>query len=164
MKGKPLALTGKEVKVGDDAPDFVAISNDFKVVKLSDLRNGKVCIVASVPSLDTPVCSVETRRFNLEAAGLSGVCIVTVSMDLPFAQKRWCAAEGVLGVTTVSDFRDRSFGNSYGMLIGELGLLARAVFVVDTTGKIVYEQVVPEITAEPDYEAVLKAAKHAAGH
>lgn len=164
MKGNPLTLGGSEVKVGDKAPDFVAINNDLKAVKFTDLCKGKVCIIASVPSLDTSVCSIETRRFNQEAASLgANVCIVTVSMDLPFAQKRWCGAEGVKNVTTVSDYRDRAFGQAYGVKINELGLLARAVFVVDACGKIVYEQIVPEIASEPDYDSALKAAKLAAG-
>ena len=131
MKGNPLTLVGNKVNVGDEAPDFVALANDLSEVRLSSFR-GKVCIVSSVPSLDTPVCDVETRRFNSEAGSLgSDVVILTISTDLPFAQKRWCGAAGVTNVQTLSDHRDVSFGTSYGVLIKELRLLARAVFVVD---------------------------------
>lgn len=155
MKGNPLTLVGNEVKVGDSAPAFEALSTDLSPVKLSSFR-GKVCIVTSVPSLDTPVCDTETRRFNEEAKRLSSdVVILTVSMDLPFAQKRWCGAAGVTGVQTVSDHRDASFGMAYGVLIKELRLLARAVFVIDRAGIVQHAQLVKEITEEPDYEAVL---------
>jgi thiol peroxidase len=122
---------GNEVKVGDEAPDFEVLSNDLSPVKLSSFR-GKVCIISSVPSLDTPVCDTETRRFNEEAQQLSSdAALLTISMDLPFAQKRWCGAAGVTRVQTLSDHRDASFGTTYGVLIKELRLLARAVFVVD---------------------------------
>jgi thiol peroxidase len=158
MRGNPLALMGKEVKVGDAAPDFEVLSNDLAPVRFSSFR-GKVCIISSVPSLDTPVCDTETRRFNDEAERLSpDVVLLTISMDLPFAQKRWCGAAGVTRVQTLSDHRDASFGMSYGVLIKELRLLARAVFVVDRNGTIQYVQLVKEITQEPDYDAVLAAA------
>jgi len=157
MKGNPLTLLGNEVKVGDVAPDFEVLSNDLSPVTLSSFR-GKVCIVSSVPSLDTPVCDTETRRFNEEAGRLSSdVAVLTISMDLPFAQKRWCGAAGVTRVQTLSDHRDASFGTSYGVLIKELRLLARAVFVVDRNGIVQYVQLVKEITQEPDYDAVLTA-------
>jgi thiol peroxidase len=157
MKGNPMTLVGNEVKVGDAGADFEVLSNDLSPVKLSSFR-GKVCIVSSVPSLDTPVCDTETRRFNEEAGRLgSDVAVLTISMDLPFAQKRWCGAAGVSRVQTLSDHRDASFGTSYGVLIKELRLLARAVFVVDRNGVIQYVQLVNEITQEPDYDAVLKA-------
>jgi thiol peroxidase len=159
MKGNPLTLVGNEVKVGDEAPEFEVLSNDLSPVRLSSFR-GKVCIVSSVPSLDTPVCDTETRRFNEEAQKLSSdVAILTISMDLPFAQKRWCGAAGVTGVQTLSDHRDASFGTAYGVLIKELRLLARAVFVVDRNGVVQYVQLVKEITQEPDYETILTAVR-----
>jgi len=159
MKGNPLTLVGNEVKVGDEAPEFEVLSNNLSPVRLSSFR-GKVCIVSSVPSLDTPVCDTETRRFNEEAQKLSSdVAILTISMDLPFAQKRWCGAAGVTGVQTLSDHRDASFGTAYGVLIKELRLLARAVFVVDRNGVVQYVQLVKEITQEPDYETILTAVR-----
>jgi thiol peroxidase len=159
IKGDPLTLAGREVKVGEPAPDFEALDNDLSPVRLSSLR-GKVCIISSVPSLDTPVCDTMTRRFNEEAGSLGqDVAVLTISMDLPFAQKRWCGAAGVENVQTLSDHREASFGAAFGVLIKELRLLARAVFVVDKDGVIRYIQVVDELTHEPDYESALKAAK-----
>jgi thiol peroxidase len=159
MKANPLTIVGNEVKVGDEAPDFEVLSNDLSPVRLSSLR-GKVCIISSVPSLDTPVCDTETRRFNEEAQKLSSdVVLLTISMDLPFAQKRWCGAAGVTRVQTLSDHRDASFGTSYGVLIKELRLLARAVFLVDRNGIVQYVQLVQEITQEPDYEPILTAVR-----
>ncbi|MGA1980229.1 MAG: thiol peroxidase [Sedimentisphaerales bacterium] len=159
MKGKPLTLLGKGLKVGDSAPDFEVVANDMSAVKFSSYH-GKVCIIASVPSLDTSVCDIETRRFNEEAGKLGGdVVVLTISMDLPFAQKRWCGAAGVKNVQTLSDHRDASFGKAYGVLIKELRLLARAVFVVDKNGTIRYIQIVNELASEPNYEAALKAVK-----
>ena len=158
-KGNPLTLIGKEVKVGEAAPDFVVIDNDMSPVKFSSFR-GKVCVISSVMSLDTSVCSIETGKFNDEASRLgSDVVILTISMDLPFAQKRWCGAEGVDKVITLSDYRDASFGTSYGVLIKELRLLTRAIFVVDRDGTIRYIQIVKETSTEPDYKAVLSAVK-----
>ncbi|MEW6201524.1 MAG: thiol peroxidase [bacterium] len=159
VEGNLLTLLGDEVSVGDKAPDFEVLDNDLKPVRFSAFR-GKVCIITSVPSLDTPVCDVETRRFNEEAAGLgAGVVVLAISMDLPFAQKRWCGAAEVTRVKALSDHRDASFGAAYGVLIKELRLLARAVFVVDREGIIRYEELVKEVTVEPDYEAVLEAVK-----
>jgi len=159
MRGNPLTLVGNEVKVGDRAPDFVALDNNLAAVSFSSFR-GKVRILSSVPSLDTPVCDVQTRRFNQEAANLGpNVQILTISMDLPFAQKRWCGAAGVTEVRTLFDHREASFGAAYGVLIKELRLLARAVFVVDARGVIQYIQIVNELTQEPDYKAVLDAAR-----
>ena len=159
MKGNPLTLVGNEVKVGQAAPDFVALDNGLSPVKLSSFR-GKTCILVSVPSLDTPVCDMESRRFNEEAGRLgSGVAILIISMDLPFAQKRWCGAAGVSNVQTLSDHRDASFGNAFGVLIKELRLLARAVFVADKQGILRYSQLVKEVTKEPDYQEVLDALK-----
>src|SRR4030043_1268327 len=157
MRGNPLTLIGNELKVGEKAPDFVALDNDLNPVQFSSFR-GKICILSSVPSLDTPVCDIETRKFNEEAGRLGpDVVILTISMDLPFAQKRWCAASGVDKVQTLSDHRDASFGTSYGVLIKELRLLARAVFLVDRKGTLQYIQLVKELTKEPDYEALLSA-------
>ena len=159
MKGNPITLIGAELQVGDRAPDFVAIDNDLNSVSFDSFR-GKVCILSSVPSLDTPVCDMETRRFNDEAGRLGdNVEIITISMDLPFAQKRWCGAAGVDRVQTLSDHRDAAFGQAYGVLIKGLRLLARAVFVVDKEGTIRYTELVNEIASEPDYDSVLKAVK-----
>jgi thiol peroxidase len=159
MKGKPVMLTGTPVMVGQKAPDFEVVANDLSTVKLSSFA-GKTCIIASVPSLDTSVCDMETRRFNEEAGKLGkDVVVLTISMDLPFAQKRWCGAAGIKNVQTLSDHRDAAFGRAFGVLIKELRLLARAVFVVDKAGVVRYVQIVPEIATEPDYNAVLKAIK-----
>lgn len=159
MKGNALTLQGNDIEAGDKAPDFEVLDNDLSTVKLSDYT-GKVVIISSLPSLDTPVCDIQTRKFNEEAAKLSADAVVlTISMDLPFAQKRWCGAAGVDNVRTLSDHRDASFATAFGVLIKELRLLARAVFVVDATGTIHYVQIVDELTHEPDYEAALDAAR-----
>jgi thioredoxin-dependent peroxiredoxin len=159
FKGNPMTLLGPELKVGDTAPDFAVVDNGLAAVTLSSFT-GKVKIISAVPSLDTPVCDTETRRFNQEAASLPGDAVVlTVSLDLPFAQKRWCGAAGIDKVVTLSDYRERSFGLGYGVLIKELLLLTRAVFVVDAANTIRYIQIVPEVTGEPDYAAVIAAAK-----
>jgi thiol peroxidase len=158
MKGNPVTLLGNEVKVGQQAPDVELVANDLSTVRLSSF-SGKVRIITSVPSLDTAVCDTETRRFNEEAGKLGdAVVVITVSMDLPFAQKRWCGAAGVKNVRTLSDYREAAFGTSYGVLIKGLRLLARAVFVVDKNGVIRYQELVKEIGAEPNYDAALKAA------
>ena len=155
FKGAPLTLIGNELNVGQTAPDAVLLANDLTEVKLSDYR-GRVCVVSVVPSLDTRVCDAQTRRFNEEATTLGGdVAVLTVSMDLPFAQARWCGAAGVKAVKTLSDHRAAAFGEAYGVLIKELRLLARAVFVVDRDGTIRYARIVPEMTDEPDYADVL---------
>jgi thiol peroxidase len=159
MQGNPLTLVGAELKVGDSAPDVELLDNDLSPVQISSFQ-GKTCVIVTVPSLDTPVCDMETRRFNEEAGNMgSDVVILTISMDLPFAQKRWCGAAGIDKVTTLSDHRDASFGEGYGVLIRELRLLARAVFVTDKDGVIRYIQIVKELTEEPDYGAVLEAVK-----
>ena len=159
MRGNPLTLLGAEIKAGDKAPEFTALDNDLAPVELSSLR-GKVLIISSVPSLDTPVCDTETRRFNKEAEKLGDdVAVLTISMDLSFAQKRWCAAAGIEVVKTLSDHRDAAFGEAYGLLIKELRLLARAVYVVDKEGVIRYAELVKEIAEEPDYDAALSAAR-----
>jgi thiol peroxidase len=159
MRGNPLTLIGQEIKPGDPAPDFESLDNELKPVRFSSFR-GKVVVISAVPSLDTPVCDMETRRFNSEAAKLSDdIIILTISMDLPFAQKRWCGAAGVDKVITLSDHREAEFGNAYGVLIKELRLLARAVFVADAEGVVRYVQLVKEVAEEPDYDAVISAAK-----
>jgi thiol peroxidase len=163
MKGNPLTLLGNEVKVGDVAPDFEVVDNGLKPVKFSSYR-GKVCIVSAVPSLDTPVCDMETRRFNSEATKLGDeVVVLTISMDLPFAQARWCGAAGVTKVVTLSDHRDAAFGAAYGVLIKGLRLLARAVFVVDRSGMVRYLELVKEVTTEPKYDAALEAVTKCLG-
>ena len=162
MKGNPLTLMGSALQVGDKAPDAVLLNNDLQPVNLSDYR-GQICVVSSVPSLDTPVCDMETRRFNQEAESLGqDVKILTVSMDLPFAQKRWCGAAGVNHVITLSDHRDAAFGKEFGVLIKELRLLSRAVFIIDREGVIRYIQLVQELSQEPDYDAILSALKETA--
>ncbi|HUK91702.1 MAG TPA: thiol peroxidase [Blastocatellia bacterium] len=166
LRGNPVTLTGPEIKVGQPAPDFTVVDNGLQTVRLSDGK-GKVLILSSVPSLDTPVCDKETRRFNEEASALGdGVEVWTISVDLPFAQKRWCAGAGVDRVKTLSDFRGNSFGDNYGVMMstGPLtGIGARAVFVVGKDGNVKHVEYVKEIAEEPDYAAVLSAAKAAAG-
>lgn len=159
MKGNPVTLLGPEITPGMAAPDFAVVDNDLGPVSLADFK-GKVVVLSAVPSLDTPVCDMETRRFNQEAQALGDkVKILTVSMDLPFAQKRWCGNAGVENVQTVSDYQAASFGQAYGVLIDGLRLLARAIFVVDPRGQVAYVQIVPEIASEPDYAAVIEAVK-----
>ncbi len=159
MHGNPLTLTGNAVKVGDGAPDFNVVDNNLAKTGLSSYK-GKVVVISAVPSLDTPVCDVETRRFNVEAGKLGdNVAVLTISMDLPFAQKRWCGAAGVSNVTTLSDYMDADFGKAYGVLIKDLRLLARAVFVIGKDSRIKHMEVVGELTKEPDYDACLKAVE-----
>ena len=165
LRGNPLTLGGTEIKPGDKAPEFTAVDNALGAARLADAK-GKVVILSSVPSLDTPVCDKETRHFNEEAAKLSGVEVWTISMDLPFAQKRWCGAAGITHVKTLSDFRDRAFGQSYGVAIKDgplAGVNARAVFVVGKDGLVKHVEYVPEIASEPNYEAAIGAARKAAG-
>jgi thiol peroxidase len=159
FKGNPMTLLGPDLKVGDKAPDFRVVDNGLQPVTLKD-GAGKVQLVTVVPSLDTPVCDTMTRKFNEEAGKLTGdLAVYTISMDLPFAQKRWCGNAGIEKVKTLSDYQDRSFGENYGVLIKELKLLARAVFVIGKDGKIAYREIVKEVTSEPDYAAALSAAK-----
>ncbi len=159
MKGQSLTLLGNELKVGQKAPDFEVVANDLSTVKFSSFQ-GKVCIISSVPSLDTSVCDKMTRRFNEEADNLGeDVVVLTISMDLPFAQKRWCGVAGINNIQTLSDHRDGSFGTSYGVLIKELRLLARAVFVMDKSEIIRYVEIVNELTNEPDYQSALNVVK-----
>ncbi len=159
MKGNPLTLVGNPVKVGDKARDFEVLTNDLSPVKFSSFA-GKICLISSVPSLDTSVCDTQTRKFN-EQAGTMGkdVVVLTISMDLPFAQKRWCGAAGVENVQVLSDHRKADFGNAFGVLIEQLRLLARAVFIVDAKGTIRYIQIVDELTNEPDYQEAFEALK-----
>ncbi len=159
MKGKPLTLVGDEIKIGDIAPDFEALNSDMESVRLSSFK-GKVVVITTVPSLDTQVCDLETKRFNNEAKKLGDdVVILTISMDLPFAQKRWCEEADVKNVHLLSDHRDGSFGKAYGVLIKELRLLARTIFIIDTDGKVQYIQYVKETASEPDYDEILEAIR-----
>ena len=161
FKGNPVSLSGKEVKAGDSAPEFKTQKVDLSDYSLAS-SSGKTRIIISIPSLDTPVCDAETRKFNEAAASLPAVEVVCVSMDLPFAQKRWCGAAGVENVTVVSDHRDASFGKNYGVLIdgGAFDRLhARAVFVVDPENKVKYVEYVGDIASHPNYDAALNAAK-----
>lgn len=157
MKGSPLALLGNQVAIGQSAPDANLVANDLSNFQLGKLKGSRV-ILSVVPSLDTPVCDIQTRRFNQEAAKLGvDTRVITISMDLPFAQKRWCAAADSTNILTLSDYRDAEFGKAYGVLVKELRLLARAVFIIDSKGIIRYKEIVNEITAEPDYAAALEA-------
>ncbi|MEE8169258.1 MAG: thiol peroxidase [Phycisphaerae bacterium] len=165
LKGNPQNLDGPELKVGDAAPDFTLQGVDLSDITLS-ASAGKVCIIAAVPSLDTPVCDTETRRFNKEAAKLADVELLSVAMDLPFAMKRWCGAAGIENIKCGSDHRAADFGKKYGVLLAGGPLdrcLARAVFVVDKANKLVHVEYVPEIVNEPNYDAALTAARKAAG-
>lgn len=158
MKGNPVTLLGRQINVGDDAPDFTVQDEKMNPIKLSDYA-GKVIIINAVPSIDTSVCSAQVHHFNVDAASLPNTVIFSVSVDLPFALKRYCAAEGIDAVKVTSDHKDLDFGYQYGVVIEELRLLARAVFVVDPNGKIAYVQYVKEISTEPDYGAALAVAK-----
>ncbi len=160
MKGSPVTLVGNEVTVGQAAPDFTVVAHDLSTATLSQFK-GKKIIISAVPSLDTPVCDRETKRFNLEAGKLGAdVIVLTISMDLPFAQKRWCAASNATNIKTLSDYKIASFGNAYGVFIKEFHLLARSIFVIDTKGIIQYIQIVKEIATEPKYDDVLNAVKN----
>jgi thiol peroxidase len=159
FKGNPLHLTGEEIKVGDQAPEFKVVDNDLKPVRLSDLK-GKIAVLVAVPSLDTPVCDLESQKFNQKAIQLGeDVRILILSEDLPFAQKRWCGAHDIKNIQTVSDYQDRSFGKAFGVLIQELQLLARAIYIVDRNGVVRYRQVVKEMTQEPNYDEVIQAVQ-----
>lgn len=157
-KGTPVTQVGHDLKVGDIAPEFTVLANDLSPVTLAD-SNGKVRLISVIPSIDTPVCDAQTRRFNVEASRLDNVQVLTISADLPFAQKNWCAANGIGNIQTLSDHRDLSFGEAYGTAILELRLLARAIFVVDKNNQITYAEYVNESTDHPNYEAALEAAK-----
>lgn len=160
LQGRPVTLAGDEMKVGDTAPDFKVTDNDMLPMKFFRSYKDTISIILAVPSLDTPVCDLEARRFNKEAEALGPeVNVLAISMDLPFAQKRWCGAAGIKTVRTFSDYQKADFGKAYGVLIKELRLLARAVFVVDRDGIVKYAQIVPEVSKEPDYEDVLNAVR-----
>ena len=161
MRGNPLTLIGPELKTGDTAPDFNLTDGSLKPVSLKDTGN-QVRIISVVPSLDTPVCDAQTKRFNEEAAKLPHVDILTVSMDLPFAQKRWCGAFAVDKVKMLSDHKDGSFGSNYGTLIKELRIESRAIFVLDANNKIRHVEYVKEVADHPNYETALAAARGAA--
>ncbi len=158
FKGNPLTLVGEEIKIGAKAPDFIALSAGLEPKKLSDY-DGKVRVIAVYPSIDTGVCQAQNRRFNAEASNLGDAVILSVSCDLPFAQGRFCAAEGLDKVITLSDHKDVDFGTKYGFLIKELRLLARGTVIVDQQGIVRYVEYVPEVTTEPDYEAAIKVVK-----
>ena len=160
LKGNPLTLIGPELKPGDPAPDFTTTDGALKPVSLKDTGNN-VRIISVVPSLDTPVCDAQTKKFNEAAASLPGVDIITVSMDLPFAQKRWCGAFGVDNVKMLSDHKDGSFGSNYGTLIKELRIESRAIFVVDQANTIKHAEYVKEVADHPNYESALGAARSA---
>ncbi len=160
FQGAPLTLVGREVKVGDALPDFTLVGMDMANVD-QDRLQGRKFLIAAVPSLDTPVCSVETKRFSQELSAIKDAGLLAVSMDLPFAQKRWCGMEGVENVVAGSDYKYRTFGEAFGVLVQEWGLLSRAVFVVNSRGTVVHVEYVAEISAEPDYDAALEALKNA---
>lgn len=161
FKKNPITLLGTPVAKGDKAPDFTAIANDMTPKTLADYKD-KVIIISVVPSLDTGVCDLQTKRFNAEAAALGEhVRILTLSCDLPFAQARWCGATGTASLETLSDYMDLSFGMHYGVVIKELRLLTRAIFVIDSSGTVTYTEVVPEVTNAVDFDAALAAAKAA---
>src|SRR5438045_7736423 len=160
MKGNPLTLIGPQLEVGDHAPDFSVVDGSLSPVNLEKTGN-HVRTISVVPSLDTPVCDAQTKRFNEEAAKLPGVDILTVSMDLPFAQKRWCGAFGVDKVKMLSDHKEGSFGSNYGTLIKELRIESRAIFVLDAKNKVKHAEYVKEVADHPNYEAALSAARNA---
>jgi thiol peroxidase len=163
MQGNPLVLLGPQLAVGDRAPEFTAVDGEWSEVCLGDFR-GKAVLISAVPSLDTGVCAAQTKRFNEEAASLpDDVAVITISQDLPFAQGRFCGAEGIDGIRVLSDHVEADFGLSYGVLIKGMRLLARSVWVVGKDGRIAYVQIVPELTDHPDYDAALEAARKAAG-
>lgn len=160
FKHNPVTLIGNEIKVGDKAPEFTVLANDMSEVTLASSK-GKIRLFSVVPSVDTGVCDAQTRKFNEEASKLENVEVITVSVDLPFAQRRWCAASGLENVITVSDHRDLSFGEAYGVVMKELRLLARAVFVVDANDTVTYVEYVSEGSNHPNYEAAIAAVKEA---
>jgi thioredoxin-dependent peroxiredoxin len=159
FKGNPITLIGPQLKAGDAAPDFTVSKNLLEDASLKDYA-GKIKLISVVPSLDTGVCDAQTRRFNEEAAGLGDdVVILTISADLPFAQARWCGAAGVDRVITLSDYKSRSFGEAYGVLIKEFQLDMRSIFVVDTNDTITYVEYLGEMSEHPNYEAAIDAVK-----
>lgn len=155
--GTPVQLAGTEIHVGDTIADFSAVKNDLSPFKLSEIKGRK--LIVAVPSLDTSVCDAEVRRFNTEATKLKDVTVITVSMDLPFAQARWCGAAGVENVITVSDYKDRDFAHTFGAYLPNVGLIARSIFLLDENNTVKYVQYVPEVTDHPNYEAALAAVR-----
>ena len=158
FKGNPMTLVGPELKVGQKAPDFQVLAQDLSPVTLAGSQ-GKTRLISVVTSLDTGICDAQTKRFNEEAAKLPNTAILTISADLPFAQKRWCGAAGIDKVQVLSDYKDASFGTAYGVLMKELRLLSRAIFVVDASDTLRYVQYVPEVASHPNYDAALNAAR-----
>ncbi|GAB6085662.1 thiol peroxidase [Alkaliphilus crotonatoxidans] len=156
MKGNPITLLGRELKVGDTAPDFTALTKDLKAFGLKDMGN-QIKLISVVPSIDTGVCDLQTIRFNEEAASLGDTLVVTISMDLPFALSRYCASKGIDNAITLSDHREASFGLAYGYLMEELRLLSRGVVVIDRDNRIRYIEYVSEVGSHPDYDKALKA-------
>jgi len=157
FQGNPITLKGIQLRVGDKAPNFTLMNNELQPVTLQDTKGKRIFV--AVPSIDTGVCDMEVRKFNEEASKLDNVTIYTISMDLPFAQARWCGAAGIKNVITLSDYKNREFGDTYGVYINELGLLTRAVFVLDEDNTITYVEYCSEVTNEPDYAAALQAVK-----
>jgi len=159
LHGNPMTLIGKEIKAGDKSPDFMVLNQELKEVSSTEFSD-KIKVIVSVPSLDTPVCDLEIKRFNEEAIRLSDdVVIISISMDLPFAQKRFCQANSIENVKVFSDYRDHDFANKFGVLIKELGLLSRAVFVIDKEDKVRYIEIIKEISDSPNYGDLLQALK-----
>lgn len=164
LQGNACSLAGNEVNVGDNAPEVTVVNSDGLADKVVGGVSEKVQLVVVVPSLDTPVCAAETRKFNESAASIDGVDTTVVSMDLPFAAGRFCTAEGIESLTVASDFRNKDFANAYGVLIADgalAGITCRAIFVIGKDGKVTYKEIVPEITEEPNYDSALEAAKEA---
>ncbi|MFK5881423.1 MAG: thiol peroxidase [Sulfurospirillum sp.] len=161
LKGNPVSLGGNEVNIGDKAPKVIVVGKDLSEIEIGG-ATGKKQIIVVVPSLDTPVCAAETRKFNEEAAKVDNASITVVSMDLPFAMGRFCTTEGIENLSVGSDFRNKDFANAYGVLVADgplAGVTCRAIFVINEDGKVTYKEIVPEITAEPDYESALNAIK-----
>ncbi|MBF0451222.1 MAG: thiol peroxidase [Candidatus Magnetomorum sp.] len=159
LRGTPMTLIGAPLVEKKSPPDVQLLSNDLSPVRLSDYK-GNICLISAVPSLDTPICDMQTRRFNQETLQIGGhVRVLTISVDLPFAQKRWCGASGLDHVITLSDHRETAFGIAYGVLMKEVRLLARSIFILDTSGILQYQQIVSEIGSEPDFNAALDALK-----
>jgi thioredoxin-dependent peroxiredoxin len=164
MKGKPLTLAGTEIRVGDKAPEFTALTRELAEVRLSDFGKDTVKVVSVTPSLDTPTCDLQLRRFNHEAGLLPhDVVVLNISMDLPFAVARFCATAEIEKARALSDHRDASFGNAYGVLIKELRLLARSIFIIDKDNIVRYTEIVPEQSGPPDYEKALAALQNIIG-
>lgn len=162
FQGNPLKVVGKALSIGAKCPAFTLTGTDMKDVTEANIA-GKTAIIVVVPSLDTPVCSIEVKKFNTEAGSLKNTVVLTVSEDLPFAQKRWCGAEGVLNVLVASDYKYRTFGEKFGAWLPDVGLLARSVFVVDSTGVVRHVEYVTELSAEPNYGAAINAARTSQG-